>query len=137
MLLSEILRLLHLSVSPSTFATLHFLCRKLAHVTEYAIFSLFLYHGFLNSNRTEWRTRIAAFSVLVAGLYSLTDEFHQVFIPNRTPSLIDCGIDTAGAALGILVIYLYTRFFHSGFPPNHPPEASVEGRPVVSKQTLA
>ena len=131
-LLSEILRLIHLSVSPSTFVTLHFLFRKLAHCTEYAIFCLFLYHCFLNSNRTEWRARTAAFSVLVAALYSLTDEFHQIFVPGRTASLIDCGIDTTGAALGILVIYLYTRFFQSGSPPNRRPAASVEARPVVS-----
>jgi VanZ family protein len=41
----------------------------------------------------------------VAGAYSLTDEFHQTFVPGRGPSLIDCGIDTTGAALGALVFY--------------------------------
>jgi VanZ family protein len=136
MLLTETLRLLHLSVSPSAFATLHFLFRKLAHCTEYAIFALFLYHCFLNSNRTKWHARTAVFSVLVASMYSLTDEFHQIFIPGRTPSLIDCGIDTTGAALGILVVYLYTRFFQSGSPPDRHAAASVDGHPGVSKQTL-
>jgi VanZ family protein len=137
LLLIEILRLLHLTVSPSAFATLHFLFRKLAHCTEYAIFAVFIYHCFLKSNRTEWRARTAAFSVLVAGLYSLTDEFHQIFVPGRTASLIDCGIDTTGAALGLLVVYLYARFFQSGLPPNRPHADLVEGAPVVSKQTLA
>jgi VanZ family protein len=132
-LLSDILRLLHLSVSRDTFVTIHFLFRKLAHCTEYAIFSLFLYHCFLNSNRTVWRARTAAFSVLVAGVYSLTDEFHQVFVPGRTASFIDCGIDTTGAAMGILVVYLYARFFQSGLPPNRPQAALVEGGPVSTE----
>src|SRR6266702_2370155 len=85
-LLGEILRMLHLSVSAHTFDILHFLFRKSAHLTEYAIFSIFLYHCFLSSNQTEWRSKTAAWAVLVAGLYSLPDEFHQVFVPGRTAS---------------------------------------------------
>lgn len=137
MLLARILGLVHLTVSQSTFHTLHFLFRKLAHLTEYAIFGLFLYHGFLNSNRTEWRIRTAAISVLAAGIYSLSDEFHQIFVPGRTPSIIDCGIDTTGAALGMLVIYLYTRFFQSDLPPDRPLEALMDGHPALSKQIPA
>jgi VanZ family protein len=115
-LLGEILRLLHVTVSPHGFAILHFLFRKLAHCTEYAIFCMFIYHCFLNSNRTEWHVKTAGLSVLVAGLYSLSDEFHQVFVPGRTASLIDCGIDTVGAMMGILGIFLWTRFFQTGGP---------------------
>ena len=110
-LLGEILRLLHLSVSAHTFNILHFLVRKSAHCTEYAIFSIFLYHCFLSSNQTEWRSKTAAWAVLVAGLYSLTDEFHQVFVPGRTASLIDSGIDTTVAILGTLVILLWAHLF--------------------------
>jgi len=136
-LLTEFLRLIHLSVSPGTFDTIHFLFRKLAHCTEYAIFSLFLFHCFLNSNRTAWRARTAVFSVFVAGIYSLTDEFHQIFVPGRTASFIDCGIDITGAALGILVVYLYARFFQSGPPSNRHATVDVEASPVASKDTLA
>jgi VanZ family protein len=115
-LLREMLNLAHFSISESAFATLHFLFRKLAHCTEYAIFSLLIYHCFLNSNRTEWRARAAGWSVLVAGLYSLTDEFHQLFVPGRGASLIDCGIDTTGAVIGMIVILVWTRFIQSGLP---------------------
>jgi VanZ family protein len=115
-LLREMLSLAHLSISDTTFAMLHFLLRKLAHCTEYAVFSLLLYHCILNSNRTEWRARAAAWSVLIAGLYSLTDEFHQLFVPGRGASLMDCGIDTTGAVIGMLVILVWTRFIQTGFP---------------------
>jgi VanZ family protein len=110
-LLTQLLQLLHVQVSAATFATLHFLLRKLAHLTEYAIFSLFLYHAFEGSEPHAWRLRRAFWAVLVAGLYSLTDEFHQIFVPGRTGSIIDCGIDTLGAAAGILVLYGFDWLF--------------------------
>src|SRR5205823_10555831 len=56
-----------------------------------------------SSDLFDWRPRRALGCVLVAGAYSLADEFHQTFVPGRTPSLADCGIDTTGAALGALV----------------------------------
>ncbi len=32
-------------------------------------------------------------------LYALTDEFHQAFVPERLPSILDLVTDAAGAAL--------------------------------------
>jgi VanZ family protein len=115
MLLSAILRLLHFSVSSHTFGVLHLMLRKSAHCTEYAIFAIFLYHCFLDSNQTEWRARAAVQAVLVAGLYSLTDEFHQMFVPGRTASLVDCGIDTTGAILGALIILMWAHLIQPRF----------------------
>lgn len=104
-LLAQFLGLLHISVSPTTFSTLHLLLRKLAHLIEYAIFGLLLYRSISNSPEFEWRARAAGWAVLAAALYALTDEFHQSFEPGRNASLMDCGIDTAGAALALLGIY--------------------------------
>jgi len=111
LLLRDFLDLLRVTVSPATFDTLHHLLRKSAHVTEYAIFGMLLYHCLLGSNRTVWRAKLAALSVLIAGAYSLTDEFHQIFVPGRTASLLDCGIDTMGAMLGMLLVLAWTRTF--------------------------
>lgn len=111
LLLRDLLDLLRVTVSPAAFDTLHHLFRKSAHVTEYAIFSMLLYHCLLGSNRTVWRTKVAALSVLIAGAYSLTDEFHQVFVPGRTASLLDCGLDTMGATLGMLLVLTWTRMY--------------------------
>ncbi len=108
--LAKTLAFLHLAVSPYTFRTLNLLLRKSAHLTEYGILALLLYRTFLNRTHFEWRPHTAAWSVLVAGLYALTDELHQLFEPGRGPSLTDCGIDAAGALLGILAIY-GTQFF--------------------------
>jgi VanZ family protein len=105
-LLRQILALLHCSVTPATFEILHLLFRKGAHITEYAILAMLLYGSWGDDRPFEWQPRRALWCVLVAAAYSLTDEFHQSYVPGRTASLIDCAIDTAGATLGILVYYL-------------------------------
>lgn len=112
-LLYQALGILHLHLSPAAFAMLHLLIRKLAHLTEYAIFSLLLYQSLQFNPSPTWRLRTALWAVLVAGLYSLTDEYHQVFTPGRTASLMDCGIDTTGAILAMLGSYASERWFHA------------------------
>jgi VanZ family protein len=100
------LQLLHLRVSAGTFRLLHAYLRGLAHVTEYAIFALLLY-GFPGGKFAGgWQSRRALFCILVAAAYSLTDEFHQLFVPGRHASLFDCGLDTIGATLAMLGLYI-------------------------------
>ncbi|PYV34002.1 MAG: hypothetical protein DMG22_07870 [Acidobacteria bacterium] len=108
-LLHEILRFLHVHVSGETFNLLHILMRKGAHTTEYAIFCAFLYSSFSPDGEFVWRPRVALTSLSIAVGYSLSDEFHQLFVPGRTSSLVDSGIDTLGAAIAILLIYLLGR----------------------------
>jgi VanZ family protein len=106
-MLAGILQFLHIRVSPGTFGFLHALLRKLAHVVEYAIFALLLYGR--DGEEGIWRPRHAVVCILVAATYSLTDEFHQLFVPGRHASLLDCGLDTVGASMAMLVPY--TRLF--------------------------
>lgn len=85
-------------------AHIEFLCRKAAHLTEYAMLAVLVYRAL---RATFTFTNLEAFAwgwTSVAG-YALLDEFHQSFVPTRTPSLRDSGIDATGALIGIL---LYT-----------------------------
>jgi VanZ family protein len=110
LLLSQTLSLLQIHVSPGTLDFINLVVRKLAHLTEYAVFAQLLYVSLLGLvDELEWRPRTALWSAVIAGAYSLTDEFHQLFVPNRTASLVDCAIDTTGAILGLLVICLVTQ----------------------------
>jgi VanZ family protein len=104
-LLARALHLLHLRVSAGTFGFLHTLLRKLAHLAEYAIFALLLYGVPGERNKLLWRPRRAVICILVAAAYSLTDEYHQLHIPGRHASLLDCALDTVGASLAMLVPY--------------------------------
>ena len=53
--------------------------------------------------------RLGAAVVFFCFLYGLTDEFHQSFIPGRSPSGLDIVADTAGAAL---VVFIRHRWRH-------------------------
>jgi len=127
-ILREALRLLHLKLSPHAFSIVHFLVRKSAHLTEYSIFAFFLYGGLGYHRQFAWQARTALHCILIGAAYSLTDEFHQHFVPGRGPSLIDCGIDTVGATLAMLFLYLYgAPRFYLGTPRKAP--AGVENTP--------
>jgi VanZ family protein len=104
-LLARVLVSLHVSVSPDALEKLDSLLRKLAHLTEYALFSLFLYQCFSGPREFHWSPRLAHWSVGVAAVYSLTDEFHQAFVPGRNASLLDCGLDASGAVIAMLLVY--------------------------------
>jgi VanZ family protein len=116
-LLGQLLLSLHIHLTPKTFETVHFLIRKLAHGSEYAIFALLLYHSFEPRHPARWNARSAFGALVIASLYSLTDEYHQTFVPGRTASLVDCGIDTAGALLALVLLYAGRRL-QGREPPN-------------------
>lgn len=48
-----------------------------------------------------------------AVLYGISDEFHQSFVPNRTPDVRDVLVDAAGAIVGIAVAMLIARWLAS------------------------
>lgn len=110
--LAEILAVLHCKVSPATFGTLHIWFRKLAHLTEYAIFALLLYAYPDKAEQALWRPNRALTCILIAALYSLTDEYHQLFVPKRHSSLLDCGLDTLGASLAMLLLFIQYQVKH-------------------------
>ena len=108
-LLSQVLHLLHLRVTLHTFALLHHLMRKAAHLTVYGIFAMLLYYSLGGARSREWQWKTALGAALIAGGYSLTDEFHQLFVPGRGPSIVDSGIDTVGACLGMILVFASYR----------------------------
>ena len=86
------------------------LARDCAHVTEYLL--LFLVLRWASSKtfllRTNWfHVRLALF---VAVFYAVTDEWHQSFVPGRTPSVGDIGLDALGVVLGLVFWYAFHRY---------------------------
>lgn len=73
---------------------------KVAHAFSYALLSACL----------TLATARPGFAVMVSSLYGLSDEFHQSFVPGRTPDVFDLVADVGGAAIGALgVVFLRRR----------------------------
>jgi VanZ family protein len=83
-----------------TFGVWDFLGRKGGHVIGYALLGAAWLRGLANNKDINKGTVILA--IVLSALYAASDEFHQSFTPDRTPSLSDVGIDTFGATLGAL-----------------------------------
>ena len=74
---------------------LSLLVRKAAHMTEYAVlFCLYRHALFLSGAKYPGLS-----ALLMSAGYAATDEWHQGFVADRGPSVIDVGIDTVGAAM--------------------------------------
>ncbi len=81
-----------------------------AHLLEYGILALLLSRALKDSPgfRGRARPRFTA-SLALAFLYGATDEWHQSFVPGRSCSLLDLGVDLAGAALALAVASFWER----------------------------
>lgn len=78
----------------------------LGHLGGYGLLGLLLYRAF-NRGLWGWSFNAARNSLLVAFLYAISDELHQIFVPGRQAALTDVVIDTAGALLALLAIRLF------------------------------
>ena len=67
--------------------------RKLAHLAEYAILGALLYRAL----------RRPGVAIAIAALYAVSDELHQTLVEGRVGAPLDVGIDTLGAAGGVLL----------------------------------
>ncbi len=74
---------------------------KQAHAIAYAVLALLCLMGI-----TSWRWRsVAGASLLgafvLAVAYGVSDEFHQSFVPGRSPDVADVLADAAGAGIAL------------------------------------
>lgn len=93
------------------FGEYNFIARKAAHFGEFASATLLLY-ATLRLLVSGWSAmRCGALSGVVCIAYAFLDEFHQAFVPGRTPSLADVFIDSCGVIvmLGLIAGYQTVR----------------------------
>jgi VanZ family protein len=96
---------------------IHHIFRKCAHLTEYAILALLLWRAMRGRQTMQaqpWRWSQAGLVLAGVFLYAASDEFHQSFVPNRTALVSDVFIDSAGGAIGLLLLWLGGKLFNAG-----------------------
>ncbi len=102
--IKKILQLLYLANEGTGQGAWGWLIRKIAHMTEYAVL-------FLQTFRVivlyKTRAMSLGYSLAFCLLYSLSDEFHQTFIPGRTGTLRDVVIDMMGASMMLVMIKVF------------------------------
>ena len=83
--------------------------RKMAHLCLFAGLSFLMSLLLTSYEMKKWK--VALFSIGFTVLYAISDEVHQMFVPNRAGTLFDVGVDSLGAVLGwacaIFAIWLF------------------------------
>ena len=72
----------------------------IGHFTVYAVLAVLLWWAL----RGEGVRHPLLWALAATVLYSLTDEFHQSFVPNRHPDVFDLATDFAGAVIALLIV---------------------------------
>lgn len=95
------------NISEAQLANVHFLLRKAGHFIEYAVLAILARRAFISSSQAILRRYWFVLALLLVATYGLLDEFHQSFVPSRTSSIYDSGVDLAG---GLTVLLLFKLF---------------------------
>ena len=81
----------------------HGILRKLAHFTEFACLGVLL----------QWLRAMLGKklpgSILLGFGAACIDEIIQCFVPDRGPGILDVAIDTAGVAVGAIILYIIMK----------------------------
>jgi VanZ family protein len=110
---SQIFRPLILWIFPNLseegVAAIHFLTRKVAHFSEYAVLGILSARAFASSANDFIQRHWFQVALLLIVCFALLDEFHQSFVPSRTASIYDSAIDVAGGLTALLVFHHWQR----------------------------
>jgi VanZ family protein len=90
---------------PGPFSDKHF------HFASYAVLATLLVRALASARLRNITGRVAIGAIILATLYGVTDEIHQMFVPGRTSALDDLAADALGAAAaaGLLLAWAIIR----------------------------
>ena len=108
--------------SPRMLRLMHVGIRKMAHVTEFGLFSITVFHG-IRRGRFGWRFSWALATLVIAVTYAGLDEWHQSLVPLREARARDVAIDALGAVLAQTLVWFYSRWISNFVGP---PEFSAD-----------
>jgi VanZ family protein len=97
------------NISEARLAAVHFLTRKAAHFSEYAVLAFLARRAFISSSHAFLQWYWFQLGLLLVVSYGLLDEFHQSFVPSRTASIYDSLIDIAGGLTVLLIFKVFGK----------------------------
>lgn len=90
---------------------MHHYIRKTGHFVEYFVFSLLILRA-IRAGREDTRLTWALVAILIVAGYAALDEFHQSFVPGRTPMITDVLLDTSGGTTAQIIAALVLLWGH-------------------------
>ena len=96
-------------ITEAQLSLVHFVVRKGAHFTEYAVLALLAARAFLPSTHGRLRHGWFAAALALVAVVALLDEYNQSFNAARTGTLWDSLIDISGGATALIVFGLWRR----------------------------
>lgn len=97
------------AASIETLQAIHLAIRKAGHFATYAVLALLAARAFRTSSRDWLKGHWFWASLLFVIVYSLSDEFHQSFVPTRGASIFDSLIDTLGGLTALTLLAIGAR----------------------------
>lgn len=88
------------------FGDFNHLVRKAAHFSEFALLFIFLRFALRKTAPIRWLYLCGIVAFVACGAYAGLDEWHQSFVPGRTPCINDVLIDMSGAATAWITVGL-------------------------------
>ncbi len=82
---------------------------KSAHFLAYAVLGATVVRALAGGRPAAMTAGRIALAAFVATLYGASDEVHQMFVPNRTPELLDLAADAAGSVAGAAGLAVVAR----------------------------
>ena len=110
--IEPLLRWLFPHMSQARVEQIHHMFRKCCHLGEYAVLGSLLWRAIRKpdkKNPRPWNWIETGLALSIVFFYAATDEFHQIFVPTRTPLISDVLIDTAGGAIGLVLFWIFSN----------------------------
>ena len=105
LLMAVIFGVSSLSTLPSSTADIS---DKLLHGLTYALLGALLLRGLANAQWQGVTGAMATLASLLATLYGCSDEFHQSFVPGRSPEIADVLFAAVGATCAVVLLWAWS-----------------------------
>jgi len=89
---------------------------KLLHAGVFGVFCFLFYRALILKEPPVKEGKAMVYSVLATIIYGATDEFHQFFVPGRTPEILDLVADAVGAMICVAIVLVVNRIRRRSSP---------------------
>lgn len=86
---------------------------KILHLGIYSLLALFCYISIIHQKKSNLLKKYPVYyTMIITGIYGITDELHQLYVPNRNCDFYDWLADfSGGIIMGLMIKYYLQKKF--------------------------